>query len=254
MGRHLRRFRNAARRLSAGLRLRAENVSPDSPNDLFRAHESIYVFASRFLTRGRVLDLGCGTGYGAARMRSAGGDRVEEVVGVDLDPRNVRFARRRFGAPGLQFVVGDAEALPESLGPFDLIVASNVLEHLCDVDGALDGLVGRLVVDGAFVAVVPPIVDAASLAENQKNPYHRTNLFVGDWRSKLLARFPELRTFRHLPPPGHEPDFTDPFPSKMAAEDFHFEEVAAEDLGRAPTLGAVFVCRRDSPDRSRNPS
>lgn len=238
--RTLRRYRNALRRVAEGLRLHAENVSPDCPNDLFRAHESIYAFASTFPASGRALDLGCGTGYGCARLLQAG---AEEVVGVDLDPRNVRYSRRRFARAGLRFQVEDAEALPESLGRFDLIVASNVLEHLADVETALRGLARSLAPGGLLVAAVPPIVDAASLAENERIPFHRTNLFVWEWSSKLTEQFRAVRAFRHLPPPGHTLDFTDPFPSAVAAEDFSFEEVEVADLGREPTLGAVFVCR-----------
>lgn len=240
MKRELYRYRNALRRMTAGLRLRAENVSPECPNDLFRAHESIYAFASAFLDLGRALDLGCGTGYGSGRLLAAG---AEEVVGVDLDPRNIRYARRRFGTGGLRFQVENAEDLPDSLGRFDLIVASNVLEHLADVERAFSGVVRCLGREGALVAVVPPIVDAASLAQNERIPFHRSNLFVWEWSSKLSERFRAVRAYRHLPPPGHTLDFTDPYPSAVAAEDFRFLEVELEELGREPTLGAVFVCR-----------
>lgn len=238
--RSLRRYQNALRRVLAGLRLRAENVSPDCPNDLFRAHESIYAFASTFLDSGRALDLGCGTGYGSARLLAAG---AEEVVGVDLDPRNIRYARRRFGTGGLPFQVENAEDLPDSLGRFDLIVASNVLEHLVDVERGFSGILRCLGCEGTLVAVVPPILDAAGLKENERNPFHRTNLFVGEWRSRFTEHFRLIRAFRHLPPPGHTLDFTDPCPSAVAAEDFRFLEVEVEDLGQEPTLGAVFVCR-----------
>lgn len=237
----------------AGLRLHAENVSPDCPNDLFRAHEAIYVFAGRFLGEGRVLDLGCGTGYGSARLARAAS---AEVVGIDLDSRNIRFARRRFEGPvppGPRFIVGDAESLPDGLGRFGLIVASNVLEHLADVDRALDGLARRLEPVGILVAVVPPITDAASLAENERNPYHRSNLRVEEWHRRLEERFDEVSTYRQLPPvdaegeaAGRSLDFTDPFPSHHAAGDFRFDEVSPDRLGSEPTLGAVFVCRKPS--------
>lgn len=150
--------------------------------------------------------------------------------------------------PGPRFVVGDAQALPDGLGCFGLIVASNVLEHLTDVDGALDSLARHLAPDGTLVAVVPPITDAASLAENEKNPFHRSNFRVEEWRRRLEKRFSAVATYRHLPPPtGPDLDFTDPCPSLHAAEEFRFVEVPPARLGREPTLGAIFVCRRPSP-------
>ncbi len=48
-----------------------------------------------------------------------------------MSAENVEAARRRYVVPGLEFVVGQApDVLPA--GPFDVIVASNVLEHIDD--------------------------------------------------------------------------------------------------------------------------
>src|SRR3954449_2876769 len=94
------RGRNAARRIRRGLALHAENVSPEVPNDLFQAHLSIYWFFARFVAGRRVLDLGSGTGYGAAHLRRAG---AAEVVGVDQDRRAVAYASSRYTMPGLRF-------------------------------------------------------------------------------------------------------------------------------------------------------
>lgn len=68
----LRRGWNALLRLRSGLRLVAENVSPEIPNDLFLAHLSIYSFFSRYTAGKRVLDLGCGTGYGSDHLVAQG--------------------------------------------------------------------------------------------------------------------------------------------------------------------------------------
>jgi len=60
----------------------------------------------------RVLDAGCGTG-GLAMSLAA---RCREVVGVDLSPRQVRFARgacRRRGIDNVRFLVADASRLDD---------------------------------------------------------------------------------------------------------------------------------------------
>ena len=74
----------------------------------------------------RVLDVGCG--YGAVAFSLA--RRAEAlVVGIDLDAENIAEASRRFVDPRLTFVTGDAtRGLPE--GGFDVVVASNVIEHI----------------------------------------------------------------------------------------------------------------------------
>jgi SAM-dependent methyltransferase len=234
------RGRNALRRLRSGLPLyAAENVSPEVRNDLFQAHLSIYWFFARFVEGRRVLDIGCGTGYGTAHLRRTG---AREVVGIDQDRRAMAYARSRYVVPGLQFLLADAEEFPAALGVFDLIVSSNVFEHLQDPARALDHVRQHLQPGGQFILVVPPIVDAASLAANRKIPFHKSNLFVWEWVALLGQFFSQVRAFRHLPPPGSHPDFTDPLPSSLAPGDFQFLEVPSAELGSTFTLGAVFVC------------
>ena len=226
----VRRALNLGRKLRAGLTPFGENVSPEVPNDLFVAHLSIYEFSSRFTARARVLDLGSGAGYGSDLLRSRG---ATEVVGLDVDSRNVRYATRRY--PLVRFVHGDAHRLPGDLGLFDCVVASNVLEHLNDVTGTLDDL--RKMTKRLIIAV-PPIVDAASLRANEAIPYHRSNLSVSRWIELLSTRFSSVTTYRHFPRTGIDPDFTNPFRSALTTADFAFEEA---DLLAKPTLTAIFV-------------
>jgi SAM-dependent methyltransferase len=67
-----------------------------------------------------LLEVGSGRGGGAAWIHRRHGPRT--TTGVDYTPANVAFCRRRHGAPGLEFVVGDAEDLPFEQGRFDAIV------------------------------------------------------------------------------------------------------------------------------------
>jgi SAM-dependent methyltransferase len=78
-----------------------------------------------------VLDVGCAFGYGSVAL--AGADRV--VVGVERHSANVEAARRLF--PNLQFLEGDAQALPVADGCADAVVLLDILEHLPDPRAAL---------------------------------------------------------------------------------------------------------------------
>jgi len=81
----------------------------------------------------RVLDLGCGEGQ-VARLAAARGAR--EVVGVDVSAAQLAEARRRGG--GVAYVRAAANALPLASAHFDAVVCCLVLEHVDDLDGALD--------------------------------------------------------------------------------------------------------------------
>jgi SAM-dependent methyltransferase len=81
----------------------------------------------------KVLMLGCGTGDLLHALRPATG------VGVDLSPAVLAEARRKY--PQLQFEAADADALdalPDA--PFDVIVLSEVVGYLDDVQACLERL------------------------------------------------------------------------------------------------------------------
>ena len=120
------------RKVLAGLRPFSESVWPGVRNDLFVAHQSIYAFATGYCAGKRVLDAGCGTGYGAFHLAQHG---ARAVTGVDLDGRSIAFARRHFQSPNLSFLTGDLEDLTLETASLDTVVASNSLEHL-DIPGA----------------------------------------------------------------------------------------------------------------------
>ncbi len=80
----------------------------------------------------RVLDLGCSTGFIADEVARASG----AVVAVDIDQPGLRLAHRRFGA-GVDFLCTDGTALPFPDGTFDVVVFSQIYEHVVDPDAVL---------------------------------------------------------------------------------------------------------------------
>jgi SAM-dependent methyltransferase len=83
-------------------------------------------FVNRIRAGERVLDVGCGIGAVAYDVAEQAG---AEVVGIDLSAPNIATARQRYVHPRVRYVVGDAlRDLPS--GRFDVVILSNVLEHL----------------------------------------------------------------------------------------------------------------------------
>ena len=80
----------------------------------------------------RVLDVATGTGKVAADLR----DRVDpggRVLGVDISPRMIAIARHRFADHGgLDFLVGDALALPTEDASFDAATMAFGMRNLPD--------------------------------------------------------------------------------------------------------------------------
>src|SRR4051794_39585785 len=106
-----------------------ERFDPRSNHGALLAAEHLarYTWAGALADGKRVLDAGCGTGYGSELLARAG---AAEVIGVDLDADTVTAAEQ--AVPAATFATADIRELPAELGDFDLIVCFEVLEHLDD--------------------------------------------------------------------------------------------------------------------------
>jgi ubiquinone/menaquinone biosynthesis C-methylase UbiE len=74
----------------------------------------------------RALDVGTGTGAGALELAKRFQDA--KVVGVDVSEAMLEEARRL--APGVEFVQGDASALPFDDAEFDVVAHANMIPFL----------------------------------------------------------------------------------------------------------------------------
>jgi SAM-dependent methyltransferase len=112
--------------------------------------EQILPLAGRHLAgAARVLDVGCGEGQIARLLVREGARRV---VGVDSSVAQLAQAARLGG--GVAYVRASATALPLPAGGFDAVVTCLVLEHVADLDGALDEIARVLRPGGRFVMFV----------------------------------------------------------------------------------------------------
>lgn len=99
------------------------------PWDIGRPQPAFLGFANAGRIRGRVLDVGCGTGEHALLAASMG----LEATGLDGAPTAIRIAREKAQARGLhvRFLVGDALDLGALGERFDTVLDSGVF-HVFD--------------------------------------------------------------------------------------------------------------------------
>lgn len=92
-------------------------------------------FVDRDLTGMDIVDVGCGGGLLTVPLDQLGA----RVTGVDIEPSCVEAAARAAHQRGARcrFVVGDACALPLGDASADLVLLSDVLEHVVDQDAAI---------------------------------------------------------------------------------------------------------------------
>ena len=136
----------------------------------------------------RILDAGCGTGGNLIEFSSLG-----PAEGVDASPQAVDFCRRR----GLQNVrEALIEELPYEDDRFDLLLATDVLEHLPDDGPALAELrrVGRP--DAQLIVTVPAYNWLWSAHDTSWHHYRRytrprlrANVRAAGWEPSLETYF-----------------------------------------------------------------
>ncbi|MBV9081004.1 MAG: methyltransferase domain-containing protein [Elusimicrobia bacterium] len=115
--------------------------------------QSFYLQEKIPFDRSRILDLGCGAGYWAARI--AGRMPWAKVTGVDAGEPFIAKARQRYGGDRVSFQTADFANLPFAAGAFDCVYADNVLEHAFDVDAVLRECFRVLEAGGVLVAAIP---------------------------------------------------------------------------------------------------
>jgi 2-polyprenyl-3-methyl-5-hydroxy-6-metoxy-1,4-benzoquinol methylase len=142
--------------------------------DLAR-HEAAYELARARLPRGRVLDLGCGSGYGSASLARS----HAAVVGLDRIPPDAasRASRARFLRARL-------EGLPLAERSFALIVSFQVIEHLVDPTPYVDAIADLLEPDGVALVTTPNI-----LMSDGVNPFHVHEYAADELAACLRRRF-----------------------------------------------------------------
>ncbi len=99
----------------------------------------------------RVLDVGCGNGVISRHLGKMGYD----VLGIDVSDKTIDIARSLTTLPNVKFAKKSAEELVASGEKYDVIVCSEVLEHLTDPGALLKVLYDTLADKGKLIVTVP---------------------------------------------------------------------------------------------------
>lgn len=170
-----------------------ERVVPDQVSpDLWSEHLARYAFAQRFADGKRVLDCGCGTGYGSAELAQAAAD----VTGIDVSNDAVEYARLNYARSNTAYVTGSCLDLAFPAESFDLVVAFEVIEHLANFRRFLQECARVLTPGGVFVVSTPnKSYYAESRAQSGPNPFHAHEFAAGEFRAELSRVFPNTCLF-----------------------------------------------------------
>jgi ubiquinone/menaquinone biosynthesis C-methylase UbiE len=168
-----------------------ERVVPGQVNDdLWSEHIARYAFARRYAPGKRVLDAGCGTGYGSAELALS----AAAVTGVDISAEAIEYASASYPLPGVRFLESSCSAVPLPAESFDLVVAFEVIEHLTDYRAFIAEAARLLTREGLLIVSSPNRrYYAETRAVTGPNPFHEHEFEAGEFVRELEQVFSSVR-------------------------------------------------------------
>lgn len=143
-------------------------------NNVVEEHLARYLIAQRF-SRGIVLDIASGTGYGSSILARA--EKSIYVISVDINYDLLRYGAKVFNINGVQ---ADALKLPFRDGALDTVVTLETIEHLPDPISFIKEISRVLKFDGLVVLSTPNKLYSSPFVKKPLNPYHIKEFYLGE--------------------------------------------------------------------------
>jgi SAM-dependent methyltransferase len=172
--------------------------------DLLNEHLARYAFAVRLARGKRVLDAGCGAGYGSAELAST----AQHVTAIDIAHEAIAFAGAHYAAPNLTFQQASCTSLPFADAAFDLVVSFEVIEHLENWRGFLEEACRVLAPGGQLIVSTPNrLYYTESRGAEGENPFHVHEFDFEEFHRELKSVFPHVSMFleNHVEGIGFQP-------------------------------------------------
>jgi SAM-dependent methyltransferase len=148
----------------------------------FRGRRLLFAEELRVLKNGmnaKFLDIGTGTGSNLRMLRQEG---YRNITGVDLNPLAIRYCV----AKGFTSVLlGGATSLPFAEGQFDVVLATDTIEHIEDDQKALHEIHRVLAPGGHVMITVPAFPSLWGLQDDVA--HHKRRYRMADLTEKIRS-------------------------------------------------------------------
>lgn len=198
-----------------------ERCCPDFPDEIFINQLKVYRFASQFCTGKRVLDVGCGTGYGTAYLANS----AQSAIGVDISSQAIRYARKHYGNSNLRFERVNAESLTFADGSFDFVISTENFEHLSDQKANLRHM-SRVLTDRGMLLLATPNPE---MFIGKPNPYHTHEFTYEELRQSVHELFSDCVISENLLTPTTKE-------GRLLREERQRKGILGDDLLATPSL------------------
>jgi len=180
-----------AKILDNGERIIIKNwdYTKDSNNIDHLIHIKRYEWAKDYLKDLKVLDNGCGTGYGTYFLAK---NNLKEIIGIDISEASIKYAQEKYKAKNLIYKQMNSISLNLRDNYFDAIISFDVIEHI-DKKQQKEYLseIVKVINDKGFLMIGSP---NAALSR-EKNPHHKKQLTLNEFKELLNLFFKEIDLF-----------------------------------------------------------
>lgn len=167
-----------------------EWIMPDEKGSAFSLwlHLGRYIFAAQFVKGKAVLDIACGSGYGARYLLNKG---AKMVVGGDKSEEAIEYARHHYQKDGLSFLRCDAQQMLFRDNSFDIIVSLETIEHLERYEDFLKECKRVLKDGGIFICSTPN----RKVTLGFGHPCHLREFSVEEFHELIARYFAEVKLY-----------------------------------------------------------
>lgn len=149
-----------------------ERITPSNTEHWYQVglqHMQRYEFAMQFCRDRSVIDIACGCGYGAYCLAR---NCAKDVVGLDRSEEAITYARNNYRLPNLSFHQLDWSSSEPAMGPVDLVVSFETVEHLDNPQRFIHWIANSLKTNGKLLVSAPNALIYSRAPKPTINPYH----------------------------------------------------------------------------------
>ncbi len=157
-----------------------ERAHHDEANNVtYQRCQYAYEFAVAYIQGKKVLDVGCGNGYGTALMAKS----AKEIIGLDYDAETVEQNKKTYSSlSNISFKQAFIPPVPFEAASFDVITAFQFIEHIEPRKEFLKECLRVLRPGGVLLVTTPNAIK--SLA---RNPFHVHEYTFSEMDSELKS-------------------------------------------------------------------
>lgn len=160
---------------------------------IYLMHMASYDWAASFIEGKRVLDFGCGSGFGSHMMSKT----AKSVEAVDVAAEAIEYASRRYSASNVRFgKISPTGPIPFADRSFDVVTSFQVLEHVADQERYLREAFRVLMPGGKLLLITPNRTYRLLPGQRPWNRWHLMEFSEAQLKNLVTSVFPEVEMLR----------------------------------------------------------